>query len=306
MRRRLLTIAIILVSLLAANNLAAQELKCDVRVNANQIEGTDKTIFQNLQTALYDFLNNTKFTEINFRQAEKIESSILVNIKQREGATFTAEISVASNRPVYKTNYNSPIINYMDRKFLFEYTDGQPIDFNPNTYISNLTSTIGFYVYVILGLDFDTFSLNGGDPFYAVAERIADAAPQELGSDNGWSASGRQNRHAIISDINNSSYQSLRQFLYEYHRLGLDVMSEKPEQGREIILNALNHLRSVYERNSMCYFLQLLIEAKRDEIIQVFSEGSQKEKTEASNIMKAIDPSQSSRYDAILQSSSRY
>lgn len=292
-------------SLLAANGLAAQELKCDVRVNANQIEGTDKTIFQNLQTALYEFLNNTKFTEINFRQTEKIECSILLNITQREGETFTAEISVASNRPIYKTNYNSPIINYIDRKFLFEYMDGQPIDFNPNTYISNLTSTIGFYVYVILGLDFDTFSPNGGDPFYAVAERIADAAPQELGADNGWSASGRQNRHTIISDLNNASYQPLRQFMYEYHRLGLDVMSENPDSGREAILNTLGYLQAVYERNSMCYILQLIVEAKRDEIVQVFSQGSQKEKTAAANIMKTIDPSQSSRYDAILQNPGR-
>ena len=305
MRRRLITIALVLGSLLAANTLNAQELRCDVRVNSNQIEGSDKTVFQNLQTALYEFLNNTKFTDINFKQAEKVECSILVNLKQREGDYFTAEINVASNRPIYKTNYNSPMINYLDKKFIFEYTDGQPIDFNPNTYISNLTSTIGFYVYVMLGLDFDSFSPNGGDPFFAIAERIADAAPQEIGADNGWSSSGRQNRHAIISDITNSSYQPLRQFLYDYHRMGLDVMSENPDQGREAIMNALGYLQSVYDRNSMCYFLQLLIEAKRDEIIQVFSQGSQKEKTVASNIMKAIDPSQSSRYDVILQNPSR-
>lgn len=302
MKKTLLTALFLLVT---ATALWAQELKCEVRVNSNQIEGSDKTIYQNLQTALYEFLNNTKFTDINIRQSEKIECSVLINIKSREGDHFTAEISIASNRPVYKSNYNTPMFNYIDKKVDFEYTDGQTLDFNPNSFISNLTSVLGFYAYIVMGLDFDSFSPNGGTPFFDVAETVANSAPQELGSDNGWSSSGRQNRHAIISEINNQTYQQLRQFLYDYHRLGLDVMSENPDQGREAILNALSYLQSVYERNTMCYFLQLLVETKRDEIIQVFSQGSQKEKTTASNIMKTIDPSQSSRYDAILQSPGR-
>ncbi len=280
-------------------------MKCDVRVNSSKVEGTDKTIFQNLQSALYEFLNSTKFTDINIKQAEKIECSILINVTSREGEYFTAEISVASNRPIYKSNYNSPMFNYIDKKFLFEYMDGQTLDFNPNTYISNLTSVVGFYAYLIMGLDFDSFSRNGGDPFFAMAEQVAKAAPQEANSENGWNSNSRQNRTAIITEINNQTYQPLRQFLYEYHRLGMDVMSENPDQGREAILTALSYLQSVYERNSMCYFLQLLVEAKRDEIIQVFSQGNQKEKTTAANIMKTIDPSQSSRYDAILQNSGK-
>ena len=250
---------------------------------------------------LYEFVNNTKFTDINIKQAEKIECSILIDILSREGDNFTAEINLALRRPVYKSNYSTPMFNYIDRKFYFEYTDGQALDFNPNTYISNVTSTIGFYVYLFLGLDFDSFSPNGGDPFFAIAENIANAAPQNASAENGWSSTGRQNRHAIISDINNPTYQLLRQFLYDYHRQGLDVMAENPEQGRDAILNSLSHLRNVYERNPMCYFLQLIIESKRDEIIQVFSQGDMKIRTEASNIMKAIDPSQSSRYDAMLQ-----
>jgi len=302
MKKNLLTALMLIVCLLPLGLLRAQEIKCEVRVNSTQVEGSDKTIFQNMQTALYEFMNNTKFTDINIKLAEKIECSILINITSREGDYFTAEISVASNRPVYKSNYNSPMFNYLDKKFHFEYMDGQTLDFNPNTYISNLTSVVGFYAYLIMGLDFDSFSLNGGNSFFAMAEQVANAAPQEANSENGWNSNSRQNRTAIITEINNQTYQPLRQFLYEYHRLGLDVMSENPDQGREAILNALNHLQSVYERNTMCYFLQLLVEAKRDEIIQVFSQGSQKEKTTAANIMKTIDPSQSSRYDAILQS----
>ena len=153
-----------------------------MRVTSNKVQGSDKTIYQNLQTSLYEFINNTKFTEINFRSAEKIECSMLVDVTSREGNYFTAEISLALRRPVYKSNYSTPLFNYIDRKFYFEYTDGQPLDFNPNTYISNLTSTMGFYVYLFLGLDFDSFSPNGGDPFFAIAETIANAAPQEAGS----------------------------------------------------------------------------------------------------------------------------
>ena len=291
---------LILVLLLGLSTLAkAQELQCDVRVNSTQVSGTDKTVYQSLQTALYEFINNTKFTEINFRQNEKIEGSILIDVKSREGDYFTAEINIALRRPVYKTNYNSPLFNYVDRKFTFEYMDGQTLDFNPNNYISQLTSTIGYYVYLMLGLDFDSFSPLGGTPFFEICEQITRNVPQ--GNDDGWSSTGRQNRYALITEINNSTYEPLRQFIYEYHRYGLDVMSEKTDDGQVAIFNALSHMQGIYERNSMSYFLQLLIETKRDEIIQVFSEGNMKYRTEAANIMKAIDPSQSSRYDAMLQ-----
>ena len=303
--KKALSALLLLACLLTVNTVRAQELQCEVRVSSNKIQGSDRTIYQNLQTSLYEFINNTKFTEINFRQAEKIECSMLVDVTSREGNYFTAEISLALRRPVFKSNYSTPLFNYIDRRFYFEYMDGQPLDFNPNSFISNLTSTIGFYVYVFLGLDFDSFSPNGGDPFFAIAENIANTAPQEADSENGWSSSGRNNRHAIISDINNQSYQPLRQFLYEYHRHGLDIMADNPEQGREAILGSLGNLQSVYERNSMCYFLQLIVESKRDEIIQVFSQGDMKFRTEAANIMKAVDPSQSSRYDAILQNNGR-
>ena len=301
MKKAFATLLIAIGCLLSSNALQAQELQCDVRVNSNKVQGSDKTIYQNLQTSLYEFINNSKFTDINFRQTEKIEGSILIDVSSREGNYFTAEINLALRRPVYKSSYNTPMFNYIDRKFYFEYTDGQTLDFNPNTYISNITSTIGFYVYLFLGLDFDSFSFHGGDPFYAIAETIAHTAPQDPGTENGWSSTGRQNRYAIISDINNPTYEPLRQFIYEYHRQGLDMMAENPDKARESIMSALFQLTNVYERNSMCYFLQLLIESKLDEIIQVFSQGDIKIRTEVANVMKTIDPSQSSRYDEMLQ-----
>ena len=161
--KKLLFILVTVIGLLTTGK--AQELKCEVRVNANQVEGSDRTVFQSLQTSLYEFINNTKFTDINFRQNEKIDCSILVNIKTRENNDFTAEVNVALSRPVYKTNYSTPLFNYIDRKVYFEYMEGTTLDFNPTTYISNLTHIIGYYVYLMLGLDFDSFSLYGGEPF---------------------------------------------------------------------------------------------------------------------------------------------
>lgn len=297
--KRLSVIAIL--CLFLTNLVAAQELKCDIQVNSNQVAGTDKTVFQNLQTALYEFINNTKWTNINFKTVEKIECSIAITIRERKDAnSFSGELNMALRRPCYKASYTTPVFNYIDPKFTFEYTDGQPLDFSLNTHMSDLTSTIAFYVYMFLGLDFDTFSLNGGQPFFDAAQQIVNNA--QSSSQVGWKAfDGNKNRYWMAENMTNNSYAPLRQFMYEYHRLGLDVMSEKPDQGRAAILKSLQYLQSVYSTYPTCFFLQLITEAKRDEIINVFSEGTQQEKTQAVNIMKQIDPSQSSRYDAILQ-----
>ena len=282
------------------NMVAAQELKCDIRINSNQMAGSDKTVYENLQTALYEYINNTKWTNINFKPTEKIECSMAITIKERDGNNFSGELNMALRRPCYKASYTTPMLNYVDQKFSFEYTDGQPLDFSMNTHMSDLTSTIAFYVYMFLGLDFDSFSQNGGTPFFEAAQQIVNNA--QSSSQAGWKAfDGNKNRYWMVENMTNSSYAPLHQFLYEYHRLGLDVMSEKPDEGRAAILQSLEYLQTVYTSYPTCFFLQLIVEAKRDEIINVFSQGNQKEKTQAVNIMKQIDPAQSSRYDAILQ-----
>ncbi len=292
-------ISVLIASLmLFFNTLHAQELKFDVRVNASKISGSDRTVFQNLQTALLEFVNNTKWTNINFKTNERIEGSILINVNERtETDHFAGDINIALRRPVYKTSFNTPIFNYIDTKFTFEYIDGQMLDFNPNTYTSDLTATLGFYIYLALGMDFDTFSENGGNDFFKLAEGVANIAPQNPG----WDKSNRRNRYAIIENMTNPAFAPLRQFMYQYHRLGLDVMSEKPDEGRAVITKALENLQQVYDKNPSCYLLQLIVETKRDEIIQVYSQGSQQEKTKVVNIMKAIDPSRSSDYEAILK-----
>ncbi|MBR6272056.1 MAG: DUF4835 family protein [Bacteroidales bacterium] len=283
------------------NILAAQEIKCDIRINSNQVAGTDKTVFENLQTALYEFINSTKWTNINFKTAEKIECSMAITVRERtDSDSFVAELNMALRRPCYKASYTTPLFNYLDQNFSFSYMDGQALDFSLSTHFSDLTSTIAFYIYTFLGLDFDSFSPHGGEPFFKAAQQIVNNA--QSSSQSGWKAfDGNKNRYWIAENLNNNSYDLLHSFLYDYHRLGLDVMSEHPAEGRAAILKSLEYLQQVHQEYPTCFFLQLIIESKRDEIINVFSQGSQQEKTKAANIMKEIDPSKATQYDAILQ-----
>lgn len=299
--RRSFVSFITVICMFFANIAAAQELKCDVAINSTQIPGSDKSVFENLQTALYEFINNTKWTNINFKTNEKIECSIAITLKERNNSdSYSGEINMALRRPCYKSSYTTPMFNYLDSKFSFSYTQGQTLDFSMNTHMSDLTSTIAFYIYMFLGVDFDSFSLNGGKPFFEAAQRIVDNA--QGSSVAGWKAfDGNQNRYWMAENATSNSYAQLHQFLYEYHRLGLDVMSEKPEQGRAAILTSLQYLQTVHSSYPTCFLLQIIIDTKRNEIINVFSEGTQQEKTQAVNIMRQIDPSKASQYESILQ-----
>lgn len=304
MKRTLITLLALTLALFGTlattQSVQAQEIKCDIRVNSNKIAGTDKSVFESLQTALYEFINNTKWTNVNFRPAEKIECSMVINIQEKvDATTFQGELNLALKRPTYKSTYSTPLFNYIDTKFPFSYSEGEALDFNPNFYSSSLTSTIAYYIYMFLGFEFDSFSMFGGDEYYKMASNIVSAA-QSTG-ESGWSSNERRNRYVLCEELNNESYKPLRQFLYDYHRLGLDVMSENPTQGRERITGAIAQLEGVYDQYPMCYFLQLLVETKRDEIIQIYTQGIQKEKVLVSEVLKKIDPSQATRYDAILQ-----
>ena len=304
MKRSFVSI-ITVICMFFANIAAAQELKCDIAINSSQVSGSDKSVYESMQTALYEFINNTKWTNINFKTNEKIECSMAITIKERSGSdSFTGDITMALRRPCFKSSYTTSMLNYQDPKLSFSYTVGQPLDFSTNSHISDLTSTIAFYVYMFLGIDFDSFSLNGGKPFFEAAEQIVNNA--QSSSQPGWKAfDGNKNRYWMAENMTSNSYAPLHQFLYEYHRLGLDVMSEKPEEGRAAILKSLQYLQAVHASYPTCFFLQLIVESKRDEIIKVFSEGTQQEKSQASSIMKEIDPSKASQYDAIMQNGSK-
>jgi hypothetical protein len=292
---------LILVIFSSVSQLRAQEFFCEIRISTPGIAGTDRRVFDALRESVYEFMNQRQWTNLNIKIEERIEATVLITITERLSADeFKATLNVVLRRPIYKSSYNSPVLNYVDDNFQFRYIEYQPLDFSENTFMSNLTSVLGFYAYIFLGLDFDTFSLHGGEPFYQAAEGIVNAAQNS--SERGWRAfDGNRNRYWLVENLRNATYRPLRQFLYEYHRLGLDIMSEKPDEGRAKILETLPLLERMYRERPGMFLLQLVVEAKRDEIINVFSQGSPQEKLRAANIMREIDPANSSRYDKITE-----
>lgn len=298
MRIFIATITTLFISL---TQLTGQEFLCQIQVNSSQVEGTDKRVFESMRTALMEFANNRRWSNYDFKPEERIECSMVINVQDRPASDrFIATINIVASRPVYKTAYNTTLLNYVDKDFDFEYVEFQPMEFQENSYTSNLTSVVAYYLYIILGLDFDSFSEFGGNTYFEKAEQIVNAAQNS--PEQGWSSFGNdRNRYWIIENYLNNAYSDLRKFSYEYHRKGLDAMADNAYEGRASISSALEYLSNVHEQRPGLFALQLTLDAKRDEIINIFSEGNPKEKTEAQNIMKEIDPANSSKYSKITQ-----
>jgi hypothetical protein len=282
--------------------LQGQELLANINIDTRQIQGTDKRVFETMRTAIYEFLNNRKWTNYQFEVDEKIECSWLIVIEQRNQGTneYSGRLTVSSRRPVYSSSYTTTLFNYVDKDVKFKYIENEPLDYDQNTYTSDLTSLLGFYANIIIGLDFDSFTLNGGTPYFEAAQSIVNAAQNSIYP--GWkSFDGQQNRFWLAENLMNSAYKKMHDFYYEYHINGLDIMHEDVDEGRRNILQSLQYLRDVRQSRPGLFLLQIFLEAKRDEIINVFTEGSTSEKSQAAEIMIEIDPSQTSRYRTITQ-----
>ncbi len=276
----------------------SQEFLCNVSVNSSQIEGTDKRVYENLQSSLTEFINNRVWTNYSFKPEERIECSILITIDERSGDVFSGKLNLALRRPVFNTSYNTVLFNFIDESFQFEFVEFQTLEFVENTYTSNLTSVVAYYLYLFLGLDFDSFSMYGGTPFFEKAQAIVNTA--QASRFIGWKAyESTKNRYWIIENILNPSYRDIRKFLYEYHRLGFDVMSDNMVEGRDKISKSLRLLRVVHNERPNLFFLQLLLATKRDEFIKLFSDASKLEKTETIEILSEIDPANTAKYQAI-------
>lgn len=280
---------------------SAQEIFCNLQVNSELIEGTDKRIYENMQTSLIEFINDRRWTEYDIKPEERLDCNMVITIKSRPSTDqFTAKLNVVASRPIYGSTYNSPLLNYVDEDFNFEYIDLQPIDYQDNQYMSNLSSLIAFYVYFILGLDFDSFSQFGGTPFFEKAEQVVNAA-QESGQ-VGWNSfEDQRNRYWLVENYLNQAYSDIRSFSYEYHRLGMDEMFDKADQGRAKVLTSLNYLDQVYDARPGLFALQLIMDAKRDEFVNVFKGGNPQEKSESQKILKKLDPANSNIYSKISQ-----
>jgi hypothetical protein len=285
--------------MLGFKSIQAQEFNIDVTVSSARIEGTDQRIFESLKEGILNFMNNRVWTNVKFEPEERIEGAMVVNVKKKEGNMIEAELNIALRRPTFKTNYNTPLFNYVDDDFVFEYVESQPLDFNENAYMSNLTSTLAFYAYYCLGLYFDSFGLYGGDPFFKVTDQIVTAA--QSANESGWKAfDDKRNRYWLNENMMNATYKPIRQYIYEYHRLGLDKMSTKQDEGKAAILKSLEYLKQMYSERPSLLYIQVLNDTKRNEWKSIYSEGSQQDKTKAVNIFREIDPAHASEYEELL------
>ncbi len=280
----------------------AQELNCRVQVFSQQIQTTNKHIFETMQKDIYEFINNRKWTEHVYSYDERIECSILINLTEQVSTDqYKGTIQVQAIRSVYNTNYNSVLLNIKDNEVQFNYVEFQSMDFNENSFTSNLTSLLAYYVYIILGLDYDSYSLMGGTPYYQKAEKIVQNA--QNAQEKGWkSFENQKNRYWLVENLLNSKYAPLREFLYRYHRLGLDIMSGKQAEARSEIAESLLLLQKVFREKPSPFMmlLQVVLDAKSDELVQVFSESFPEEKARVVNILKEIDPTNSGKYQRIL------
>ncbi len=296
MRKIIFSILIFILTL----HVSGQEFYCNVQVNSQQVEGTDKRVFETLQNAIFEFMNNRTWTNYSFKIEERIECAMLITISRKISSdVFEGTINLVLRRPAYKTSYNSASLNFIDKDFQFRYVEYQPLDYSDNVYTSNLTSVLAYYTYILLGLDFDSFSLYGGTPYYEKAQAIVNTA-QNAG-ERGWKAyENQKNRYWLVENLLNPAYQNIRKFIYDYHRRGLDIMAEDAPTGRANITKSLGLLQKLYNDRPGLFILQVMLDTKRDEIIDIYSEGSPVEKTKAVNILKKVDPANSSRYQEIL------
>ncbi len=285
-----------------ATSAVGQELMISISINSRQLEGTDQRVFQTLQTAMGEFMNKQTWTNLKYKSQERIEGTMMITLTERVASDeYKGRINIILRRPVYKTNYNSVVLNWIDRDFQFKYIENQPLEFVEGAHTSNLTSTLAFYAYLFLGLDGDTFAKFGGTQYFEKANAIISAA--QSAHEKGWkSFESQRNRYWLMENIMNGSYSAIREALYVYHRRGLDVMPDNLEMGRLAITESLELLQRAQRSRPGLFLLQLVMEAKKEELVNIFSEASQMDKPKAVNILKELDPSQASTYDKILKS----
>jgi hypothetical protein len=288
--------------LLLFGNVSGQEFLCKIQILTPKIQGVDQSVFDAMKNSIYEFMNNRNWSDLNLKINERIECTMVFTINQatQGGDQFSGTLNIVSQRPIFGTSYMSLLTNMVDDNISFTYIPFQPMDFSDNSFNNNLTSILAFYAYLMLGIELDTFAKYEGTPFYQKAQAVANTA--QSSNVPGWKAfESQKNRALLVENLLNQTFQAQRDFFYDYHRLGLDVMSKDTEGGRKTITNSLNYLKEIYGLNTSLYSYQVILEAKRQEIIDIFSEATPAEKMQMINIMKEIDPPNGNRYEAVMK-----
>jgi len=279
--------------------LYAQELRVEVTINSPKSQTVDPQVYNTLELGLEEFLNNTKWTNDTYQENERIEINMQINITEEISATsFSAEMFIQAIRPVFGSRQNTALLEHADKDFIFNYTEFQPLEFSENAFTSNLTSFMAFYAYVILGLDYDSFELEGGTPYFQQAQDILNAVPN--GASKGWSSlDGQRNRYWMIESILSPRATEYRAALYEYHRMGLDMMASQPDVARQNISGAIQKLKSFSQSYLNAMSIQMFTDAKRDEIVDIYTGAPSNERRSVHSIMVRIDPANASKYTKI-------
>lgn len=278
----------------------AQEFKCRVALTYPEIQNPDKELFNKMRQDIEEFVNNQNWTNHVFDEVERIEISFNFHITAQSVDIFSGTLQILASRPVFGATYTTPLINFLDENVTFKYQQFESLEFNSNTYTSNLTSVLGFYAYIVLGLDYDSFKLNGGSDNFQKAQTIVSNA--QSASEKGWkSYEDKNNRYWLIEDILNGSYSGFRTGMYNYHRLGLDNMHEKPKESREKIEIALNELENIYKIKPGALLLDFFFYAKKAELKNIYSEAMPDEQKRVITLLKKINPANSSDYDQIVK-----
>ena len=276
----------------------AQELRCNVEVNSQQIEGTNKSVFESLQEAMNNYMNETKFTNATFSPNEKIECRLFLTVAEYTDDRIKGDLQIQLSRPVYNSTYTTTLFHFRDSKVEFDYREGDPLVFNENTEESNLIAILDYYAYLLLALDFDSFSPNGGQPYFDRASSIVQQ--MQSSGEVGWRTfEDTKNRAAVLSSYTDANTSGMRKLLYDYHRRGLDEMVTAPDKGRAVITEALNELKGVYANAPMSVALSIFRDSKLDELVNVYSKAPQTERESVYDLLQPIYPTESQRIDKI-------
>ena len=298
---RKLVLILLLLRVLPAS-LQAQELNCRVTVLSSAVQLSDKKIFTALETAVREFMNNTKWTNDQFKRDERIECVLTFNIqKYTQPDEMEGTLQIQTRRPVFNTNYGSVLVNYIDQDVKFRYMESQPIEFSDAAYTTGLASLLGYYAYFALAMDYDSFSLEGGAAFWQKAQQVVQNAQQD--GAKGWKGTDLppRNRFYLVENYLNPIFKPLREANYKYHRLGLDVMYDKPDQGRGAILEALQKIQLVSKQRPSSFNVQVWFNAKTDELINIYKQAGADEKSAVLEVLGELDPTNSNKYQKIMQ-----
>ncbi|RIV42028.1 DUF4835 family protein [Flagellimonas pelagia] len=276
----------------------AQELNCTITVNSDQVGQTNQQIFRTLERSLNDFVNKNKWTNRVYRENEKVNARMFITVTQYESDRFEANIQIQSTRPVFNTTYESPVFNYKDDAFNFQYQEFQPLVYNPNSFDSNLVAVVSYYVYVILGLDADTFSLEGGNDFYRTAQSIVTQA--QSSNYSGWSQeTGTRSRFELIDNLLSNSFREYRVAMYNYHRKGLDLLADNNSTGKQIIAGSLRLFETLIKRRPNAFLIQTFFDAKSEEIQNIFSDGPKIDIVKLKETLNKVAPFYSTTWNEI-------